>query len=255
VTIRAILKQSLKPGRFGVMVKKVWRRVTNRVRPGAEAELQAWLRANEVDYVAYAKSIDAALWAESEAASQTIAADATRVLATIPHQLGGGGAYPFLYFVTRLIKPEVVVETGVAAGFSSYAFLAALEANGSGKLYSSDFPYFRIPEPEKYIGIVVPAHLRPRWELLVEGDEANLPAIVQRAGPIGLFHYDSDKTVEGRAFAMAQVRGHLAKNGVVIMDDIQDNAFFRDLVATHPGEWRVFGFQGKYVGLLGTLAR
>jgi hypothetical protein len=35
------------------------------------------------------------------------------------------------------------------AGFSSSAILTALKENGEGILYSSDFPYFRIKNPEK----------------------------------------------------------------------------------------------------------
>ena len=55
--------------------------------------------------------------------------------------LGGGGNFILLYFLTRKFN-KVVVETGVAAGWSSLAILGAFEKNGEGKLYSSDFPYF-----------------------------------------------------------------------------------------------------------------
>ena len=73
----------------------------------------------------------------------------------IQYNLGGGADYPLLYFLTRYLNPENVLETGVAAGFSSYAILSALQKNRKGTLYSSDFPYLRIKNPERYIGIVV----------------------------------------------------------------------------------------------------
>lgn len=47
---------------------------------------------------------------------------------------------PLLYVLARELKPEVIVETGVASGVSTLFFLQALEDNGSGKLYSVDLP-------------------------------------------------------------------------------------------------------------------
>ena len=55
-----------------------------------------------------------------------------------------GGLYKLLYFPIRKIKPYTVVETGVAAGWTSLAILRALNKNGRGHLYSSDFPYFEL---------------------------------------------------------------------------------------------------------------
>ncbi len=40
----------------------------------------------------------------------------------------------------RVVKPRVMVETGVAAGFTTAVALAAMEANGIGHLYSLDLP-------------------------------------------------------------------------------------------------------------------
>ena len=71
------------------------------------------------------------------------------------HDLGGGGAYNIIYFLTRLIKPKIIFETGVGAGYSTYAFLTAIKENNLGTLYSSDFPYFRLNKPERYIGFLV----------------------------------------------------------------------------------------------------
>ena len=79
-----------------------------------------------------------------------------------------------------IAEPKTILETGVAAGFSSQSFLSALAKNGSGKLYSSDYPYFRIPNPEKYIGIVVDKELQNNWELYIEGDKANLDKIIRK---------------------------------------------------------------------------
>lgn len=164
---------------------------------------------------------------------------------------GGGGHYPLLYFLTRYRKPAVVVETGVAAGFSSAAFLAAMNANGSGRLYSSDFSLFRLDHPESFIGRLVDDELRRNWTLRLKGDRSNLPAILREVGSVDLLHYDSDKTHSGRAFALAQVESRLAPEAVVVMDDIQDNLFFHDHVRRRQSRFRVIGFEGKSVGIIG----
>jgi hypothetical protein len=46
----------------------------------------------------------------------------------------GGGDYGFLHWLTRLTQRSTIIETGVAAGWTSQAFLAALKRNGMGKL-------------------------------------------------------------------------------------------------------------------------
>ena len=172
----------------------------------------------------------------------------------IKYDLGGGADYPLLYFLTRYLRPENVLETGVAAGFSSYAILSALQKNGKGKLYSSDFPYFRLKDPEKYIGIVVEKSLRKNWNLFIEGDENNLPKILKTVKKIDIFSYDSDKTYSGRSKTLTKVSKFLTENSVIIMDDIQDNSFFYDYIKENNiSNWKVFEFNNKFLGIIGKL--
>lgn len=257
VALRNIAAQALKPRRFAVMTDKVFERIAERRRKASESENMAWIRSNLSDYADVARKLDSSLWQQSLARAKEIEASSEKILSCIPYDLGGGGVYPFLHFLVRYMKPRNAVETGVAAGFSSYAFLDALEMNGSGTLYSSDFPYFRLPHPEQYIGILVPSHLRTRWRLLIDGDQRNLARIVgELGGAIELFHYDSDKSYIGRKRAMDAVQPRLDKNAVIIMDDIQDNSFFRDYVLKRAGNsYKVFEFGGKYVGMVGEPTR
>ena len=53
----------------------------------------------------------------------------------------GTDAMVDLYVLVRTEKPRVVVETGVCNGASTFAILAALEANGTGELHSIDYPF------------------------------------------------------------------------------------------------------------------
>ena len=51
-------------------------------------------------------------------------------LSKLEVSLGGGGNYILLYFLIIKFKPQNVVETGVAAGWSSLFILRALKKNG-----------------------------------------------------------------------------------------------------------------------------
>ena len=122
------------------------------------------------------------------------------------------------------------METGVAAGYSAAAFLQALRTNGQGRLYSSDFPYFRLSQPEKYIGAVVRPELRTNWDLHLEGDRNNLKKILRKLSGIDILHYDYDKSFRGRRNTMRLVIRLAGEPGLTVMDDIGDNSYFHDLV-------------------------
>ena len=252
--IANIAAQASKPARFRVMLKKLYRRVRARRKGRKHEKNKQWIERHCSDFEELALAIDADLWEEAVEVSSALETRAQVKLDEIEPSLGGGGAYPILYFITRHIEPVNIVETGVAAGFSSYSFLAAIKANRKGHLYSSDFPYFRLRDPEQYIGMVVPEDLRDNWSLYVEGDDRNIPKILEQVGEIGLFHYDSDKTYDGRERAVSMIENRLKEDAVVLMDDIQDNSFFSDYVADNEVEkWWIFEFEGKYVGMIGDL--
>lgn len=194
------------------------------------------------------------LWNEACDAAKDINRRAEAKLRAMDVRLGGGAATPHLYYLTRLLRPAVVVETGVAAGYSSLAFLMAMQRNGAGRLYSSDFPYFRIANPERYVGCLVDAELREGWELYIDGDEINLPKIMAQVDRIDLIHYDSDKSYRGRELALRILWEKTTPNSIVVMDDIQDNAFFMDFVRRKGDrDWLVFRYDEKFVGLFGDL--
>lgn len=250
--VRNVLLQAARPDRLPVMLGKVWRRMFDAKGGHSRTETLAWIESHRSSFEAYASACDAELWAEALANARLIEDRADEVLRNVEYELGGGGIYPLLYFIVRYMRPEVVVETGVAAGFSSYAFLLAIRHNGRGRLYSSDFPYFRLPNPERFVGIVVEDSLKRDWELYMDGDDKNLPIIAGKVERIDIFHYDSDKSYAGRQRALKIIETKLTEDGVILMDDIQDNSFFRDYIdERRPDSWRVFEFEGKYVGMIG----
>lgn len=250
-TLKNIAHAALNPENAKVMATKAHRRVFDPRGGLSPAEHQAWLKQRAVTMDTFLERFDQNLVAEANAYTAWLSDHAHEVLSAIPHDLGGGGGVPLLYLITRLKQPETIVETGVAAGFSSATFLAALKKNGSGCLYSSDFPYFRIKDPEKYIGVVVPQELRADWSLFINGDLDNMAEILPKISSIDIFHYDSDKYYAGRTACVDSVYEKLSPTAVFMMDDIQDNCYFHDFVkAKKVNDFHVIEYDGKHIGYI-----
>jgi predicted O-methyltransferase YrrM len=247
-----IARNAFRRGYGGEMLRKLWVRWHDKSRATRD-ECVEWCRRRQVDAAHWARSIDARLWTEAEAffrEQQEVAGHKSRELGL---RVGGAGFYELLYFLVRLVRPEVIVETGVAFGFSSRAFLRALAKNGaqSARLYSSDFPYFRLTDPERIIGCLVEPELRAHWSLLIGSDRDNLKRIADDVPRIDLLHYDSDKSYSGREFALRTLGPKLAEGALILFDDIQDNSHFRDFVERQGRPYLVFESGGKWIGLTG----
>jgi predicted O-methyltransferase YrrM len=237
----------LRPGYARVVGAKVLGRVRGDARKAAEAV--TWARPRSVPIARYCKTLDAELWAETEAFGLELRARAAELGRAHGVKLGGGARAELLFFMTRLRKPETILETGVLHGYSSAAFLEAMERNGnSGRLLSSDFPYFREKDPEALVGVLVPDEYRDRWTLLLDGDRRNLPALLADRPRIDLFHYDSDKSYRGRKWGTETVEPYLGADAWVLMDDIQDNLYFRDWVQSSGRDATVLGTGSYFVG-------
>ncbi|MDA8836194.1 class I SAM-dependent methyltransferase [Candidatus Pelagibacter bacterium] len=167
-------------------------------------------------------------------------------------KVAGGAAYELLYFITKKRKSNIIVETGVAAGWSSLAFLRASKNNDSIKIFSSDFPYFRKKYPEKYIGMLVKNEPNLKnLDLFIEGDEINIPIIAKKLknDKIDLFHYDSDKSYVGRNFCLKFLKPYFSKNAILIFDDIHNNFHFKDFVENNNLKYTVISHP-NYVGMI-----
>ena len=249
-----ILSQAAKPTRLPIMFDKLVKKVFPGNNLISDAENKKWIEENLSNISEFARKKSPSIWEESKIEGIKIEKKANKKLNNIKYQLGGGAAYPLIYFLIRLLRPDIVVETGVAAGFSSLSILSALKKNKKGRLYSSDFPYFRIKDPEKYIGIVVNKNLRKNWKLLIEGDKQNLPKIINEVNKIDIFIYDSDKTYIGKKESLEKIYPLLTKDSLIIIDDIEIDSFFHDYIHEKKDlEWWIFKFEGKYFGLIGNL--
>jgi predicted O-methyltransferase YrrM len=243
-----VVRNATAKGHMGV----VWHKVLARLRgEHRDVAAVAWCEAIAVSENPFPR-VDAPLWTEADSVALALETDGEAALRALGFDVVGSGAHcALLYFLARWIQPATVLETGVAAGYSSAAILTAIERNGRGHLYSSDFPYLRIRDPARHIGCLVPDRLRRTWTLEVKGDRVNLPRLLAQAGEVGLFHYDSDKSYSGRKWAFARVIPRLASSAVVVIDDVQDNLFFRHWVESRALPFVVLRFRNKFVGVAG----
>ena len=133
---------------------------------------------------------------------------------------------PLLYVVCRFLRPEIVVETGVANGFSSSFILQALEKNKRGRLWSIDLPNRPGEEIAHSAGWLVPDNLRVKWELIIGDSKEKLPQLVNELKKINIFFHDSDHSYGNVLFELNAVWDNIARGGVVLADDItMSNAF------------------------------
>lgn len=126
-----------------------------------------------------------------------------------------------VYACCRLLRPEVVVETGVANGVTSAAILRALAENDRGTLVSIDLPHLH-PRAAAGTGAAVPEELRDRWRLVLGPSRRALPRELEKVRSIGLLVQDGSHTTEGQLFDYRSAWPHLVPGGVLLSDDIGD---------------------------------
>jgi hypothetical protein len=163
------------------------------------------------------------------------------------------GAWPglkevLLYLLLRRNPVDIVIETGVAQGVSSFFLLNALETNRKGRLISIDLPN-RSPEGRLYPsgrrdpvytktglepGWLIPLNLRSRWELRLGPAQMLLPRLEVQPD---LFLHDSLHTPDHMRFELDWAYDNVKRGGFIACDDINWNNAFADFVNKHsPGD-------------------
>jgi len=128
-----------------------------------------------------------------------------------------------LYLICKILKPEKVVETGVAYGSSCSYILQALHENNYGKLYSIDYS-FRPWESKQMIGSMIPDYLRSRWNLVYGIASKKLKPLLDSLGQIDIFIHDSAHSYNNMMFEYNTSWPFIKKDGLLISDDV-NNAF------------------------------
>lgn len=137
----------------------------------------------------------------------------------------------FLYALCKIVKPDIVIETGVAYGLSSMYILQALNENNKGKLLSIDY-IFSPWQTQEMIGTAIPEHLRDRWELVFGPSSEKLTKVLSDAGSVDIFFHDSLHTYKNMLYEFEKAWPYIKKGGFLISDDIGGNNAFHDFCSS-----------------------
>jgi hypothetical protein len=133
------------------------------------------------------------------------------------------------YAIARVLKPDVVVETGVARGITSAFVLAALEDNGHGRLESIDLPPPRMVEDE-LVSTAIPHSLRARWKYHWGSSRRLLPKVFRGTARAQrrMFIHDSDHSYAHMRWELETAYAALSPGDVILCDDANFNNAFAD---------------------------
>jgi predicted O-methyltransferase YrrM len=140
------------------------------------------------------------------------------------------------YALVRSLRPQTVVETGVARGMTSAYILAALRANGAGTLHSIDLPPHD-DGAEIEVGALVHPELRDRWQLHRGLARRLLPRLVAELGSVDMFVHDSLHTYRNMRREFGTVWPLLEPGSALVADDIEGNRAFLELRQRQPLFW------------------
>jgi predicted O-methyltransferase YrrM len=148
---------------------------------------------------------------------------------------GDAGFVRAIWCLVRHLRPEHVVETGVAHGMTSRFILEALESNGAGRLWSIDLPPLN-PETRREVGVAVrqPGVPVGRWTYIEGTSRRRLPALLERLERVDLFIHDSMHSNRNVMFELDCAWDSLAPGGAMVVDDIDANPAFDTFVKAHP---------------------
>ena len=160
---------------------------------------------------------------------------------------------PIIYLICRIMKPKVVVETGVASGFSSSFILKALQENSMGKLYSIDLPvkswkendtreYICRPN-DKDVGWLVPNNLKDRWELIIGNSNEKLKPLLDKLQSVDIFLHDSDHHYKYMLWEYQTVWSYIRKGGLLLSDDVDRHEAFNEFTAQKNSSKLIFSNQ------------
>jgi methyltransferase family protein len=148
---------------------------------------------------------------------------------------GEPGMTRAIWCLTRHLKPNKVVEAGVARGITSSFILEALDRNGAGHLWSIDLPPQMKENLHQEIGAAVPEHRRTRWSYIEGSSRRRLPGLLGELHEIDLFVHDSRHTERNLRFELDRTWAVLRPAGVLVADDIDVNWGFHSFVETFSG--------------------
>jgi hypothetical protein len=162
-----------------------------------------------------------------------------KVVSEVRDRTVGQGGISFddgmiLYGLARTLKPDYVVETGLAAGVSTSFFGAALIENGRGRLFSIELPPDTTRDQEFAdgslyswhqwgVGWAIPGEIRGllggRHRVILRDVRRALPELLQELPYIDMFFHDDLHTPDHMLWEYEAVWAKLSPRGVLVSDD------------------------------------
>ena len=127
----------------------------------------------------------------------------------------------FLCFITRVARPNAVLELGSCVGISAGYIAAGLRMNGGGHLWTLEGSPASAELAQETLAGLEPT---PRTTIIVGRFNETLPHCLKDHGPFDLAyidgHHDGDATID----YFSQIKRHLAPNAILIFDDVHYSA-------------------------------
>jgi len=146
---------------------------------------------------------------------------------------GDAGLVRAIWCLIRHLKPQKVVETGVAHGVTSRCVLEALSRNGNGRLWSIDLPpidkFWR-----KQVGAAVGDGFGDQWTYIEGSSRRRLPELLAHLGRIDLFIHDSLHSERNVRFELDRACAAMGPHGAMVVDDVDANWGFHTFTRAFP---------------------
>lgn len=163
----------------------------------------------------------------------------------------------FLYILTKISKPKLIIETGSNVGFSSAIIALAVKENNNGcKFYTIDpypgYPWEKVSFVEhhkmrdpkidhknldgecKPLGMV-PSDLREHIIFKSGRSEDILPGLLRENGGIDIFFHDSDHSYRNMVWECSEVTPYLKEGGYILVHDVAVNSSFKKMFDAEAG--------------------
>ena len=149
------------------------------------------------------------------------------------------------------LRPEKVVETGVARGVTTRFLLEALERNGSGRLWSIDLPPLLDRKLRSQTAAALPKRSRGGWQYVEGSSRRRLPRLLADLDEIDLFVHDSIHTGRNLRFELDRALAAMGARGALVSDDVHMNTAFQ----AHAGPGTLVCPSDDGAGLFGIIIR
>lgn len=148
--------------------------------------------------------------------------------------------HSMLYLITKKLKPDLALETGVQIGGSTHCILRAMHENNYGKLYSVDIGKFWTHD-HKYVASIAPLvteHEKPYWNFILGNSQKTLPNLVKKIGQMDLFCAGHTHTYEVQENEGELCWSFIKRGGVFVLDrpDWNQNKYLNEFLERYGDE-------------------